>query len=206
MLLRSDRRATRKEPDGEGRSRRNSGGSVGAAGSLLQNPHATSDGQRQRPAFCFAEPCLSVTGMHPGKRTGEPSRFGTRSPEAVRSRGIRAVAVGTIGWVHLGFRIRLPVSAVAGPSDRARLRLTESAPILSLLNVKAATLLQASKSPIHTAPAGRPATPRLPGFVEVFHLAPAGRHADGVDFASVRCWGGLTLTTALREGSFFSSF
>ena len=131
--------------------------------------------------------------------------FETSSPEAVRSGGIRAAAVGTIRGFHLGFKIRLPVSAVAGPSDRARLRLTESAPILSLLSVKAATLLQASKSPIHTAPAGRPATPRLPGFVEVFHLAPAGRHADEVDFASVRCWGGLTLTTELMEGSFFGS-
>src|ERR1017187_9663809 len=84
---------------------------------------------------------------------------------------------------HLGFRSRLPVSAVAGPSDRARLRLTESAPILSLLNLKAATLRQASKSPIQTAPAERPATPRLPGFVEVFHLAPGGRHTGGDDFA-----------------------
>src|ERR1019366_162535 len=76
----------------------------------------------------------------------------------------------------------------------------------SLLNAKAATLRHASNSPIHTAPAGSPATPRLPGFVEVLHLAPAGRHTGGDDFASVRCWGGLTLTTALREGSFFSSF
>ena len=70
--------------------------------------------------------------------------------------------------------VGLPVSAVSGPSDRARLRLTESAFILSLLNVKAATLRHASKSPLQTAPSGRPATPRLPGFVEVLHLAPAG--------------------------------
>jgi hypothetical protein len=101
-------------------------------------------------------------------------RGGCSSPEAVRSGGIQAAAVGTIGGFHLGFRIRLPVSAVSGPSDRARLRLTESAFILSLLNVKAATLRHASKSPLQTAPSGRPATPRLPGFVEVLHLAPAG--------------------------------
>ena len=101
-------------------------------------------------------------------------RGGCSSPEAVRSGGIQAAAVDTIGGFHLGFRIRLPVSAVSGPSDRARLRLTESAFILSLLNVKAATLRHASKSPLQTAPSGRPATPRLPGFVEVLHLAPAG--------------------------------
>ena len=50
--------------------------------------------------------------------------------------------------------------------------MPESTPIRSLLNVKAATFRHTSKSPIQTAPAGRPATPRLPGFVEVFHFAP----------------------------------
>jgi hypothetical protein len=137
---------------------------------------------------------------------GNLRRSRPASRKAVRPGGIRAVAVGPRGWAHLRARSRPPVNAVAGPSERARTRTPESTPIRSLPKVKAATLRRASKSPIQTAPAERPATPRLPGFVEVLHLAPAGRHADGVDFASVRCWGGLTLTTALREGSFFSSF
>src|ERR1039457_7082396 len=79
----------------------------------------------------------------------------------MRSGGIRAVAVGTMGRVHLSARSRAPVSAFAVPSERARTRTPESAPIRSLLNVKAATLRQASKSPVQTAPAGRPARPRL---------------------------------------------
>src|ERR1035437_2053786 len=125
---------------------------------------------------------------------------------AVRLCGIRAVPVGTMGRVHLRLRRLPPVNAVAGPSERAQRRIPESTPIRSLLNVKAATLRHASKSPIQTAPAGRPATPRLPGFVEVFHLAPGGRHAGGDDFALARFWGGLTGSTSLREGSFFGNF
>src|ERR1039457_7254796 len=146
MCALGESRTTRRELDGEGKTKAES------RGISWRRRFAVAESPRDQPWLCwrsicgFAEPCFSVTGMHPGKLTGEPSPFETSSPEAVRSGGIRAVAVGTIGGFHLGFRIRLPVSAVAGPSDRARLRLTESAPILSLLSVKAATLLQASKS------------------------------------------------------------
>ena len=136
-----------------------------------------------------------------------------RSRPAPRKASRQSGSAGP-GWLqltvlagcHFNARSRPPVSALAGPSERARIRIPESAPIRSLLIVKAATLRHASKSPIQTAPAGSPATPRLLGFVKVLHVAPSGRHAGGVDFVSVRCWGGSTLTTGLREGSSFGSF
>src|ERR1017187_4659602 len=74
---------------------------------------------------------------------------------------IRAVPVGTMGRVHLRARRLPPVNALAEPSERAQRRTPESTPIRSLLSVKAATLRHASKSPSQTAPAGRPAAPRL---------------------------------------------
>src|ERR1017187_1055838 len=77
----------------------------------------------------------------------------TSAPEggAVRLCGIRAVAIGTIGRAHLRLRRLPPVCAVAEPSERAQRRMPESTPVRSLLNVKAATLLQDSKSQIGRA-------------------------------------------------------
>src|ERR1019366_7014657 len=98
---------------------------------LVRNPHATNDGQRQRPVCCFAEPCVSVPGTHPGKLTGESAPFQASTPEgigAVRFGETRAVAFGTMGRVHLSARSRTPVSAFARPSERARTRTPESAP------------------------------------------------------------------------------
>src|ERR1017187_7468781 len=137
---------------------------------------APAIGRRWRP-ICGLAPYASVPGRDRGKLTGQSSPFSTSAPEgrsAVGSRGIRAVAVGTIGRVHLRARRLPPVNGAAGPSERARIRIPGSAPIRSLLNVKAATLRHASKSPIQTAPAERPATPRLPGFVEGFILRRVG--------------------------------
>ena len=175
----------------------------------LKSHMAPVIGRRWRPICGFAEPHASVPGRDPGNSSGNRRRSSPAPRKAVQccgSAGPGWLQLTVLAGCHFNARSRPPVSAVAGPSERARRRTPESTPIRCLLNVKAATLRHASTSPMHTAPAGSPATPRLPGFVEVLHLAPAGRHADGVDFASVRCWGGLTLTTALREGSFFSSF
>src|ERR1035441_11129637 len=115
-------------------------------------------GRRWRPICGFAEPYASVRGRDPGNPAGESSPFLTSTPEggAVRLCGIQAVAVGTICRVHLRLRRLPPVNVLAEPSERAQRRTPESTPIRSLLSVKAATLRQASKSPIHTASAGRP--------------------------------------------------
>jgi hypothetical protein len=68
-------RATRKEHDGKGKTKAEFRRSLGAAGSLLRNPRAPSDGQRQRPVCGFAKPCVSVPGIHPGKLTGVSAPF-----------------------------------------------------------------------------------------------------------------------------------
>src|ERR1039458_4624340 len=145
-------------------------------------------GRRRGPICGFAEPHASVSGIDPGNSPGNLRLSSPAPKKAVRSGRFQSA----LGRIHLSARSRAPVSAFAGPSERARIRIPESAPIRSLLTVKAATLRHTSKSPIHTAPAERPATPRLPGFVEVFHFAPAGRHARGDDFALAHFWGGLT--------------
>src|ERR1039458_2613791 len=68
-------RATRREHDGKGKTKAEFRRSLGAAGSLLRNPRAPSDGQRQRPVCGFAKPCVSVPGIHPGKLTGVSPPF-----------------------------------------------------------------------------------------------------------------------------------
>ena len=161
-LLRLDHALLGRSPTWTGKPIRNPGGSLNTAGSLSPNPHATSDGcAGGRSAI---SPSLAYQFL---ERTlvSSPGNL-RRSRPALRKASGRCGLAGSgrlqlALWagLHLSARSRAPVSAFAGPSERARIRTPESAPLRSLLNVKAATLRHASKSPIQTAPAGRPATP-----------------------------------------------
>jgi hypothetical protein len=95
-------------------------------------------GQTHRGIFALLD-------QHPGRRCGSA---GSRRFQLALSAGFTCVSGGSR-------------QSTAEPSERAQRRIPESTPIRSLLNVKAATLRHASKSPIQTAPAGRPAAPRL---------------------------------------------
>ena len=101
------------------------------------NPHGT----RNRSALeAKHADSPSLTHQFQGEiRANSPGNLRPSRPaprKAVRPCGIRAVAIGTIGRVHLRARRLRPVSAVAVPSDRARPRILGSAPMRSFLDAK----------------------------------------------------------------------
>src|ERR1017187_3223744 len=131
---------------------------------VAKSPWHQLIGRRWRPICGFAEPYAPVSGSDPGNPSGNIGRSRPGPRKSVRRcgpAGSGRLQLALWAGVHLRLRRLPPVCAVAEPSERAQRRMPESTPVRSLLNVKAATLLQASKSPVQTAPAGRPARPRL---------------------------------------------